>query len=62
MKKVRVKQIGEMYYPQYRFMFIWNNFQKMVSMDEYETVRFSTLEKATKYAKGALIKVHEVTL
>jgi len=28
----------------------------------YKVVRFNTLEKATKYAKSALIKVHEVIL
>ena len=62
MKKVRVKQIGDMYYPQYRFMFVWHDFNKIESYGLYKVVRFNTLEKATKYAKSALIKVHEVIL
>jgi len=62
MKKVRVKQIGEMYYPQYRFMFVWSNFLKSTSHESSLVIKFGTLEEATEYAKGALIKVHEVTL
>ena len=62
MKKVRVKQIGEMYYPQYRFMFIWNNFLKSTSPESSTAIKFGTLKEAIMYARSTLIKVHEVTL
>jgi len=60
--KVRVKQIGELYYPQYRFLFVWNTFQEMVGIDVLNTVKFGVLEDAIKYAKKATYKIHPVSL
>jgi hypothetical protein len=62
--KVRVEQIGEIYYPQYRRMCVWRNFQTQVSVvpgHMYDiNVKFNTLEEAIKYAKQFDNVIHEV--
>jgi hypothetical protein len=58
--KVRVEQIGEVYYPQYRRMCVWRNFTKLVGFEYEVNVRFNTLEEAVKYAKQFDNVIHEV--
>lgn len=62
--KVRVEQIGELYYPQYRRMYIWRNFKTPASVIPgytYEvSVKFDNLEKAIQYAKKFDNIIHEV--
>ena len=58
--KVRVEQIGELYYPQYRRMCLWRNFHKPESNKTYSEVVFATLEEAIKYAKQFDNVIHEV--
>jgi hypothetical protein len=61
--KVRVEQIGEVYYPQYRRMCVWRNFRKLADLTghTYEIdVKFNTLEEAVKYAKQFDNVIHEV--
>ena len=58
--KLRVEQIGEMYYPQYRRMCIWKNFYKWVGYETEEVVKFANLEEAAKYAKQFNNKIYEV--
>jgi hypothetical protein len=62
--KVRVEQIGEVYYPQYRRMCLWRNFQTQASVVPGHTydinVRFSTLAEAIAYAKQFDNVIHEV--
>ena len=62
--KVRVEQIGELYYPQYRRMCVWRNFKTPVSVmpgQIYEvSVKFDSLEEAIKYAKKFDKTIHEV--
>ena len=61
--KVRVEQIGELYYPQYRRMCVWRNFKTSVSVmpgQIYEIdVKFDNLEKAKQYAKKFDNIIHE---
>ena len=62
--KVRVEQIGELYYPQYRRMCVWRNFKTPVSVmpgQIYEvSVKFDSLEEAKQYAKKFDNIIHEV--
>ena len=61
--KVRVEQIGELYYPQYRRMCVWRNFTKLSDLPGqiYEvSVKFTSLEEAIKYAKKFNKTIHEV--
>ena len=61
--KVRVEQIGELYYPQYRRMCVWRNFTKLANLLEqiYEvSVKFTNLEEAKQYAKKFNNVIHEV--
>ena len=62
--KVRVEQIGELYYPQYRRMCVWRNFKTSVSPmpgQIYEvSVKFANLEEAKQYAKKFDNIIHEV--
>ena len=58
--KVRVEQIGEVYYPQYRRMCVWNNFRKLEGHGYEVTVKFDNLEDAIKYAKKFDNVIHEV--
>ena len=61
--KVRVEQIGELYYPQYRRMCLWRNFTKLVDLPGqiYDIdVKFDNLEEAIKYAKKFDKTIHEV--
>lgn len=62
--KVRVEQIGELYYPQYRRMCVWRNFKTPVSVmpgQIYEvSVKFANLEEAKQYAKKFDNIIHEV--
>ena len=60
---VRVEQIGELYYPQYRRMCVWRNFTKLsdLSGQIYEvSVKFDNLEEAKQYAKKFDNIIHEV--
>ena len=62
--KVRVEQIGELYYPQYRRMCVWRNFKIPASVmpgQIYEvSVKFDNLEEAKQYAKKFDNVIHEV--
>ena len=62
--KVRVEQIGELYYPQYRRMCVWRNFKTPASVmpgQIYEvSVKFANLEEAIQYAKKFDSVIHEV--
>lgn len=62
--KVRVEQIGELYYPQYRRMCVWRNFKTPASVmpgQIYEvSVKFANLEEAKQYAKKFDKIIHEV--
>lgn len=62
--KVRVEQIGELYYPQYRRMCVWRNFKTPASVipgQIYEvSVKFANLEEAKQYAKKFDNIIHEV--
>ncbi len=61
--KVRVEQIGELYYPQYRRMCVWRNFTKLSDLpgQRYEVkVKFDNLEEAKQYAKKFDNIIHEV--
>ena len=62
--KVRVEQIGELYYPQYRRMYVWRNFKTPASVIPghiYEvSVKFANLEEAKQYAKKFDKIIHEV--
>ena len=59
--KVRVEQIGELYYPQYRRMCVWRNFMRIVGHELYhETIKFDNLEEAKQYAKKFDNIIHEV--
>ena len=63
--KVRVEQIGELYYPQYRRMCLWRNFQEVSNSTmpghTYEIdVKFDNLEEAKQYAKKFDNVIHEV--
>ena len=62
--KVRVEQIGELYYPQYRRMCVWRNFKIPASVmpgQIYEvSVKFANLEEAKQYAKKFDNVIHEV--
>ncbi len=62
--KVRVEQIGELYYPQYRRMCLWRNFKTPASVipgQIYEvSVKFVNLEEAIQYAKKFDNIIHEV--
>jgi hypothetical protein len=58
--KVRVEQIGELYYPQYRRMCIWRNFQKLTGPEYMVDVKFASLEEAVAYAKKFDNVIHEV--
>ena len=61
--KVRVEQIGELYYPQYRRMCLWRNFTKLAELPGqiYEVnVKFDNLEEAKQYAKKFDNIIHEV--
>ena len=62
--KVRVEQIGELYYPQYRRMCLWWNFKTPASVlpgQIYEvSVKFANLEEAKQYAKKYAKIIHEV--
>jgi hypothetical protein len=45
--KVRVEQIGELYYPQYRRMCLWRNFKTDSPGHMYDIdVKFTSLEEA----------------
>ena len=63
--KVRVEQIGELYYPQYRRMWVWRNFKEYAAAPMpghiYEVdVKRKSLEKAIQYAKKFDNIIHEV--
>ena len=62
--KVRVEQIGELYYSQYRRMCVWRNFKTPASVmpgQIYEvSVKFDNLEEAKQYAKKFDNIIHEV--
>ena len=59
--KVRVEQIGELYYPQYRRMCVWRNFKTDSPGKAYDIdVKFTCLEEAIKYAKKFDNIIHEV--
>ena len=58
--KIRVEQIGELYYPQYRRMCAWKNYVKPVGHDTYEVVVFNTLDQVIDYAKSYDTKVYEI--
>ena len=59
--KVRVEQIGELYYPQYRRMCLWRNFKTDSPGHMYDIdVKFTSLEEAIKYAKKFDKTIHEV--
>ena len=58
--RVRVEQIGEVYYPQYRRLMMWSNCIKSVGYEAYESVKFDNLKDAEKYAKSLIHKVHKV--
>ncbi len=62
--KVRVEQIGKLYYPQYRRMCLWRNFKIPASVmpgQIYEvSVKFDNLEEAKQYAKKFYNIIHEV--
>ena len=58
--KVRVEQIGELYYPQYRRMCVWRNFYRPEVNKTYGEVVFATLEEAKQYAKKFDNVIHEV--
>lgn len=62
--KVRVEQIGELYYPQYRRMCVWRNFRTQANVMSCHTydidVEFGTLEEAKQYAKKFDKTIHEV--
>lgn len=58
--KVRVEQIGELYYPQYRRMCVWRNFTKLAGHEYEVSVKFDNLEKAKQYAKKFDNVIHEV--
>lgn len=61
--KVRVQQIGELYYPQYRRMCVWRNFTKLLDLpvQMYNIdVKFDNLEEAKQYAKKFDNVIHEV--
>lgn len=57
--KVRVKQIGELFYPQYKKIFFWENFKSLKSYDYYESVRFTRMEDALKYARNSIVTIHK---
>ena len=64
--KVRVEQIGELYYPQYRRMCLWRmclwrNFKTDSPGHTYDIdVKFGTLEEAIRYAKKFDKTIHEI--
>ena len=62
--KVRVEQIGELYYPQYRRMCVWRNFKTQASSMPGQVyninVKFYNLEEAKQYAKKFDNVIHEV--
>ena len=58
--KLRVKQIGEVYYPQYRRFFIWTNFYEDVGYDDLSLKAFATLEEAKKYANNVVVRIHPI--
>ena len=62
--KVRVEQIGELYYPQHRIICLWRNFNTPASImpgQIYEvSVKFDALEEAKQYAKKFDNIIHEV--
>ena len=61
--KVRVEQIGELYYPQYRRMCVWKNFTKLADLPGqiYEvSVKFDNLDDAIKYSKKYDNVIHEI--
>ena len=62
--KQRVKQIGEVYYPQYREWFVWRHHQRAVGGTvcgiAYEVVKFETLAKAAGYCMDQSVNITEV--
>lgn len=59
--KVRVEQIGKLYYPQYRRMCIWRNFRIDSPGRAFDIdVKFDNLEEAKQYAKKFDKTIHEV--
>jgi len=62
--KNRVKQIGEVYYPQYREWLVWKHYQRCVGGTvfgaAYEVVKFSTLEGAVGYCMDQSVNITEV--
>ena len=58
--KVRVEQIGELYYQQYRRMCLWWNFTKLLGPEYEVSIKFASLEEAKQYAKKFDNVIHEV--
>lgn len=48
--KYRIKQTGDLYYPQYRFWFIWETFYiRLGPHGGWDSLHFKTLEEARDY-------------
>ena len=61
--KVRVEQIGELYYPQYGRQCLWRDFTKLADLPGQiyaVNVMFDNLEEAKQYAKQFADIIHEV--
>jgi hypothetical protein len=64
--KVRIKQIGNEFYPQRRKFFLWWYYERFAGYDWYETVSFDSLLEAREFLDKQLeakikpvVKIHK---
>lgn len=50
------------YYPQYRYMFFWFNYNKMDSWDSYKPIMFNSFTECRKWLENQLSKKNGNTI
>ena len=60
--KVRVEQIGEVYYPQYKKFILWYDCLESIAPNMYKPIKFNNLKDAKEYAKTLIPKIHKVEI
>jgi hypothetical protein len=59
MTKTRVKQVGNIFYPQWspKLFKWWNFYEELDGFEHYSVVAFNSKEKAINYAKEHMPKI-----
>ena len=62
LKKYRVIQAGDLFYPQWKIGFIWRFYSKLIAYDMLDNIKFDTYNKAVAFIEANEIRKYPYKL